>query len=268
MGTDNNYFTINRELWNAKTGHHINSEFYDVEGFVKGASSLKPAELTMLGDVKGKSILHLQCHFGQDTLSLARMGAKVTGVDISDKSIDEARLLSAKLGLESEFICCNIYDLPLHSDKQFDIVFTTYGVLGWLPDMDKWASVVSRFLKKGGTFILVEFHPVVWMFDADFRNIEFAYFNREPIIETQEGTYADRDAPLKLKEVGWNHGLGEVLGSLLEHGLEIVEFREYDHSPYDCFKNMEKVGEGKFRIKHLGDKIPMMYAVKAVKGKA
>jgi ubiquinone/menaquinone biosynthesis C-methylase UbiE len=265
MSTDKDYISINKELWNAKTPHHLKSGFYDVKGFMQGASSLKPVELGLLGDVKGKSLLHLQCHFGQDTLSLARMGARVTGMDISDESIKQANLIAGQLGLEAEFICCDIYDLPQYSDKEFDIVFTSYGVLGWLPDLDAWAGIVSRFLKQGGVFVMVEFHPVVWMFDDEFKEVAFSYFNREPIIETLEGTYANRDAPIALKEVGWNHGLGEVLGSLLKHGLEIREFEEYDHSPYDCFKNTEKTPEGNYRIKRMGDRIPLMYSVKAVK---
>nr|HMQ81182.1 class I SAM-dependent methyltransferase [Ignavibacteria bacterium] len=137
------YIEVNRDLWNKKTPVHVTSEFYDVASFKKGKSSLNPAELEALGDVSGKSLLHLQCHFGMDTLSWARLGAKVTGVDLADKAIDAARELNAELGLDAEFICSDVFDLKNVLDKKYDIVFTSYGTIGWLPDLDKWADIVS-----------------------------------------------------------------------------------------------------------------------------
>ncbi|MBC6607524.1 class I SAM-dependent methyltransferase [Hymenobacter sp. BT188] len=265
METPANYTELNRQLWNAKTDYHVQSEFYDVESFLGGKSSLNDVELGLLGDVRGKSILHLQCHFGQDSLSLSRLGAHVTGVDLADQAIIKARELAAQLSLPAEFVCSDVYELPNNLNGQFDIVFTTYGVLGWLPDMKRWAGVVSHFLKPGGKLVLVEFHPVVWMFDSDFTRVQYSYFNRETITEVETGTYADRDAPLEQTSVSWNHDLGEVLGSLLHNGLAIRHFAEYDYSPYKCFAHMEQVGERKFRIEHLADKLPMMYSVVATK---
>jgi 2-polyprenyl-3-methyl-5-hydroxy-6-metoxy-1,4-benzoquinol methylase len=139
------YIKANKELWNKRTGFHVLSEFYNVEAFIKGESSLNAIELDLLGNVKGKKILHLQCHFGQDSLSLARMGAKVTGVDLSDKAIEKAKELSVQLDLDARFICSDLYELPTILDEQFDLVFTSYGTIGWLPDLDKWGAVVSRF---------------------------------------------------------------------------------------------------------------------------
>src|SRR6187551_1118010 len=165
MNKDLNYLDINKASWNQRTAVHVASDFYGVDAFVKGKSSLQQIELGLLGDVAGKSILHLQCHFGQDTLSLARLGAKVTGVDLSDVAITEARKLARELGLSTDFICCNVYDLPQQLEQQFDVVFTSYGAIGWLPDLDRWAQIVRRFLKPGGRLVLVEFHPFVWMFD-------------------------------------------------------------------------------------------------------
>ena len=151
------YFQANKELWNAKTPIHNKSEFYDVAGFKAGDSTLRSVELEELGDVKGKSLLHLQCHFGMDTMSWAREGAKVTGMDLSDVAIARAKELSAELSIPADFVCCNLYDLPQHLEGSFDLVFTSYGTIGWLPDLDKWASVVKHFLKPGGTFYIVEF---------------------------------------------------------------------------------------------------------------
>lgn len=265
METPANYTELNRELWNAKTDYHIQSEFYDVEGFLGGKSSLNDIELGLLGDVGGKSVLHLQCHFGQDSLSLSRLGARVTGVDLADQAIAKARELTEQLQLPATFVCSDVYDLPQVLHKQFDIVFTTYGVLGWLPDLERWAGIVSHFLKPGGKLILVEFHPVVWMFDDNFTHVQYSYFNQEAITEVESGTYADRDAPLEHTAVSWNHDLGEVLGSLLQNGLEIKHFAEYDYSPYECFGHMEQVAERKYRIQHLSSKVPMMYSVVATK---
>jgi ubiquinone/menaquinone biosynthesis C-methylase UbiE len=263
MKAPDDYLEINRKSWNARTGVHLASEFYDLPGFRSGATSLNDIELGLLGDVAGKSILHLQCHFGQDSLSLVRLEAMVTGVDLSDVAIDEARKLTAELGLSADFICCDVYDLEEHLDGQFDIVFTSYGAIGWLPDLDRWAKVVKRFLKPGGRLVLVEFHPVVWMFDERFQGIQYSYFNTGPIHENCSGTYADPTASIQLESVGFNHPLSEVLGSLISHGLTIRHFAEYDYSPYGCFETAVKVAEKKYRIPHLGAKIPMLYSVVA-----
>ncbi len=182
-----NYIDINKQSWNNKVDFHVKSDFYDLDGFLKGNTSLNNIELTLLGNIKRKSILHLQCHFGQDTISLARLGAAVTGIDLSDKAIEKAQELSLKTHTAASFICCNIYDLPQHLDKQFDIVFTSYGTIGWLPDLDKWAYIVSQFLKPNGRFVFVEFHPVVWMFDDDFSKIGYNYFNTGPIVKHKTG---------------------------------------------------------------------------------
>lgn len=260
-----NYAAINRTLWNTKTAHHVASEFYSVPAFLAGASSLNPIELDLLGDVAGQRVLHLQCHFGQDSLSLSRLGAHVTGVDLSDVAIAQARELNKQLGLDAEFICADVYELPQQLHQQFEVVFTTYGVLGWLPDLDRWAGVVAHFLKPGGRLILVEFHPVVWMFDNSFTRFDYSYFNRETITEQETGTYADRAAPIETTSVSWNHSLSEVLGALLSQGLEIRHFAEYDYSPYNCFAGLEDVGERHYQFPHLRGKLPMVYSVVARK---
>lgn len=259
------YIKLNKETWNNKTPFHINSAFYDVEGFLKGKTSLQEPELALLGDINGKKILHLQCHFGQDTISLNRMGATVTGVDLADKAIDFAKDLAIKANVEAEFICCNIYDLPTVLTEKYDIVFTSYGTIGWLPDLDKWAAVINHFLKPKGRFVMVDFHPVVWMFDDKFREVAYNYFNTGEIIETFSGTYADREAPIKNTSVNWNHSLSEIIGSLLKNNLQLTHFDEINYSPYNCFLETEKLGEDKYIIKHLKEKIPMLYAIEAYK---
>ena len=263
MNEAQNYLAINKALWDEKTKHHVNSDFYNMDAFLNGSTSLKDIELALLGDVAGKSILHLQCHFGQDSLSLARMGAKVTGVDFSGEAIKNAKELNEQLGLDATFICTDIYSLPESLDQQFDIVFTSYGTIGWMPDMQKWARIVARYLKPEGQFIFVDFHPVVWMFNSDFSAVQYPYFNKEAIVETLEGTYADRNAPIKQSEVGWNHDLSEVMQNLIDAGLNITRFQELDSSPHNCFSNMVAIGGGRYQVEGLEGKIPMVYTLTA-----
>ena len=260
-----NYIEINKVLWDEKTKHHTGSAFYRMDEFLSGESSLHDIELELLGDVSGQSVLHLQCHFGQDSLSLARMGARVTGVDFSEEAISKARELNEQLGLDARFVLSDVYSLPVAPDEQFDIVFTSYGVLGWLPDMKKWAEIVARYLKPGGVFVMAEFHPVVWMFSSDFSTIQYSYFNKETIVETANGTYTDRSADLKMTEIGWNHDLAEVIQNLIGEGLMIDCLQEFDYSPYSCFQNMVEAAPGRFQIRGMEGKLPLAYAVKATK---
>ena len=260
-----NYLEINKKSWNNKVAFHLTSDFYFVEEFIAGRTSLNEPELALLGDVNGKKILHLQCHFGQDSISLARMGAEVTAVDLSDKAIAEAQKLAAQCGVNVNFIEADVYQLPHILEEEFDVVFTSYGVIGWLPDMKKWAQVISKFLKPNGTFVMVEFHPVVWMFDDDFTYVKYPYSSKEPIIETYEGTYADQSALLSQEYVMWNHSLAEVIQNLINSGFSLNDFQEYDWSPYACFKKTIEFEPGKYRIPELFDKIPLMYSIMAKK---
>ena len=262
------YFEENKKLWNQRTTVHKDSYFYDVTAFLKGKTSLNEIELRELGDVRGRKILHLQCHFGMDTLSWAREGAIVTGIDLSDEAIEAAKQLSNELNIPAEFICCNVYDTLENIDKQFDIVFTSYGVIGWLPDLDKWANAISQALKPGGTFYMVEFHPVVWMMDENFERIKYYYHNEEVIVEEQSGTYTDRNADIHYKEYSWNHSISEVLNSLIKYGLTIQHFNEFNFSCYNCFNNVAQGEDGYWRVRGLENKIPMMYSVRAVKNVA
>lgn len=256
---ENNYLDINRQTWNEKAAIHIDTPFYDQQSFLAGRNTLNAIELELLGDVTGKKILHLQCHFGQDTLSLSRMGADVTGIDFSEQAIALAEAAAKQLGLPARFICCDLYSLPQHLDEAFDIVFSSYGTIGWLPDIDRWADIVVRYLKPGGEFIFAEFHPAVWMMDNDLNTIQYSYFKQDPIIEDVEGTYADKEAATRFKTITWNHGLAQVIRPLMQRGLELLDFNEYDYSPYNVFPEAVEVSPSKFRPGHLGDKLPLVY---------
>src|SRR5512139_2419139 len=155
----NEYQQANLALWNEWAEINVKSREYDVAGFLAGKSSLKSIELEELGEVAGKTLLHLQCHFGLDTLSWARRGAAVTGVDFSDKAVGLAQALAREAGLEARFICSDLYALPEVLSGQFDIVYTSYGVLCWLRDLEQWAELIAHFLKPGGVFYIADFHP-------------------------------------------------------------------------------------------------------------
>ena len=267
---DNKYadfFKTNKATWDKKVGIHSKSEFYDVEGFKKGKSSLNLHELNEMGNVKGKSLLHLQCHFGLDTLSLSRLGAKCTGIDLSSEGIKQAELLNDELGLDAIFIESNLYDVPKNVDGKFDIVFTSYGVIGWLPDLKTWGEIIASKLKKGGVFYIVEFHPIAWMFDylQTPPKLVYPYQNDETIYEEYKGTYTNADADIVSKEYGWNHGLGEVISSLTNAGLEIEFLHEFDESPYDCFPEMEKTEGGMYVLKNNKRIFPLLFSIRAIK---
>lgn len=266
MKNDLDYKSVNKATWDKRTEVHYDSDFYDNKAFIAGKNVLNSIELELLGDVTGKSILHLQCHFGQDTIQWTRQGCtKATGVDLSEKAVQRARELAEKCQSNAEFVCSDIYDLPKNLEGQYDIVFTSYGTIGWLPDINKWGEVVNHFLKPGGQFLIVDFHPALWMFDDKFTKVTYRYFNTEPIIE-EEGTYTDGDEELNSQCITWNHGLGEIIMSLINQGLTISSVTEYDYSPYDCFGDTTvKIEDRKYRFKTMDDKLPMVYGIMAEK---
>lgn len=265
MDDNTNYFEVNKATWNKKVSIHAQSEMYDMAAFKAGKSSLMSYELNALGDVKGKSLLHLQCHFGQDTLSWSRMGAKCVGVDLSDEGIKLARQLNKELMLNVEFVCCNVIDTSKHVSKTFDIVFTSYGTIGWLPDLKPWARMIAERLNPGGTFYMIEFHPILWMFDYIDGKPEMKYhYNQDEVIyEEYEGTYADNSSKMVSKEYGWNHGLSEVVNALIEAGLHIEYLNEYDESPYDVFPDLVKLENSMYKMKN--QFFPMLFEIKASK---
>ncbi|TYB79291.1 class I SAM-dependent methyltransferase [Bizionia myxarmorum] len=265
MDLEKNYFFINKQTWNTKVKVHSESEMYDMCAFKSGKSSLMSYELEALGNVSGKSLLHLQCHFGQDTLSWSRLGAKCVGVDLSDEGIKLAKELNVELQLDAEFVCCNVLDTSEHISEQFDIVFTSYGVIGWLPDLKPWGKMIAERLKVGGTFFMAEFHPIVWMFDylEGKPAMKYGYMQDEPIYEEYEGTYAKQDSKMISKEYGWNHGLSEVINALTVAGLHIEYLNEYSESPYNVLPNLIKTKNGMYKT--AADLYPLIFTLKATK---
>jgi SAM-dependent methyltransferase len=265
MSKYESYFNANKDTWNEKVKIHSKSDMYQLEDFKKGKSSLMSYETKALGNVEGKSLLHLQCHFGQDTLSWGRMGASCVGVDLSDEGIKLAKSLNNELKLDAQFVCCNVLDTSKYVKDTFDIVFTSYGVIGWLPDLKPWGKMIAERLKKGGTFYMVEFHPIVWMFDylEGKPVMKYGYMQDEVIYEEYEGTYANMESKMISKEYGWNHGLSEVINALAEAGLHIAYVKEYDESPYNVLPDLIENKSGMFTTK---DKLyPLIFEIKATK---
>ena len=242
---------------------------YDVAGWLAGNDSLKAPELALLpNDLSGLNILHLQCHFGQDTLSLARRGARVTGVDLSDAAIAAANDLRDRAGLDARFINCDLYSLPDHLDEpaSFDLVFTSYGTITWLPSLERWTRVIAHFLKPGGRFIFAEFHNLAYLWNDDRTAIKYPYFNDQPIVEAITATYTDGEGDIRGQEVNWDHPISRVITALIDAGLTLDSFDEYDYSPYNCFDDMVPAGEeGHWWLKQLPGLIPLVYTLAASK---
>jgi len=253
------YIKINAQSWNKRTEVHVKSKFYDIPGFVEGKNTLQDIERSDLGDVTGKSLLHLQCHFGLDTLSWARLGAQVTGVDLSSTAIEKAKELSLETGLDSHFICSDIYEFGSTSKEKYDIVFTSYGALCWLPDLDKWAETIAHSLKSGGTFYIAEFHPFYDIFSG------YSYFHSpEPDVD-EEGTYTENDSGETTTLITWAHPLSDVVNALIQAGIHITELNEYPYSPYNCFEGMTEREKGKYYVTHKDQDIPLVYTIKGIK---
>ena len=218
----------NRAMWNEIVDIHLNHPEYKTEHVINGGSSLKPLELEELGNVSGKKLLHLMCQFGLDTLSWARQGAIVTGVDISDRSIEEANKLTAKTKLDARFIRSDVLDLVGKIDDRFDIVYQSYGTLCWLGDLKRWAEIVAHYLKPGGTFLLIDDHPVKFLFTEP----GLSYFSDKPDYFENEPDYCDRTYRRKNVSVEWIHSISELMNSLIGAGLTIEKFQEFDYNYY------------------------------------
>jgi SAM-dependent methyltransferase len=268
-------FAANEELWNAWTAVHAAGDFYDLEGFKAGGIRIRPYEIDLLGDVTGKSLLHLQCHFGIDTLSWARLGARVTGADLSPDAIELARVLADELGFpEARFVCSNLYDLPEALDGSFDIVYTSRGVLGWLPDIRAWARVVAHFLASGGTFFITEAHPVMNVFENEGvapgeLRLTYPYWeHREPLTFAVKGSYADPDADVgDLTEHSWDHGLGEIVTALVDAGLRIDKLIEHPFLEWKVdFLVEEEAGDDRWVLPQgTPGELPLMFSLLASK---
>ncbi len=266
------YMHLNQQRWNEMVGVHEKSAFYDVTGFKAGRNTIAPLEREELGDVAGKSLLHLQCHFGMDTMSWARLGAQVTGVDYSERAIELARSLAQELAIDAHFVRSNIYDLPNDTliPNTFDIVYTSHGVLGWLPDLMPWGKVIAHYLKPGGTFYVMEAHPFMMTLDENSSDLKvmYPYFSPEALKFDTEHSYADPVTVLTNKtEYGWNHSLGEIFNALLSQGLAIDFFHEFSFNSWQYFAEMEKGPDGwsRFKDEQKRTQVPLMFSLKATK---
>jgi 2-polyprenyl-3-methyl-5-hydroxy-6-metoxy-1,4-benzoquinol methylase len=254
---------LNRAWWDERVPLHVASELYGVDDFRAGADRLREFEVRLAGDVAGLRLLHLQCHFGQDTMGWARRGASVVGLDFSQPAVDAANGLATELGLDARFVCSDVYDaVAALGGERFDLVCTGLGALNWLPDLARWADVVAALIAPGGRLLLAEFHPVMWMFEGDL-TVVADYFGAEPYRSDVPGSYADADAVTEHnRTIEFQHPLGEVLGELLRVGLRIVAFEELDHTLFPALSCLEQ-RDGAFRWPAGAPRVPAMYAVVA-----
>jgi len=260
------YSKVNKKWWNDVAPIHYKSELYNLKEFKKRKNSLVSIEQEEIGTlVKGKNLLHLMCHFGMDTLSLAKLGAVATGVDLSDSSIKLAKKLSREIKVPAKFICSDIYELPNVLDKKFDVVFTSYGVLCWLKNIKKWAKVINHFLKDGGVFYIVELHPFTNILSFDFK-LFYKYFKRGPYTDDSSGTYTDWDANVKGFTYEWSYTISDVINVLINQGLKIEFVHEFPFTMYDQFPGfMELNDKGQYILKNKRIEIPLLFSLKATK---
>jgi SAM-dependent methyltransferase len=269
MGDD--ALSVNRAMWDELAALHGQDGVYDLEGFLAGGDTLSEPELSLAGDVSAARLLHLQCHFGMDTLSWARRGARVTGADFSERAIEQARRLAAETGLDATFVVADVIDLPARLDGDFDVVFTSFGVLNWLPDVPRWAEVVAHFVRSGGFFYIAEAHPFAWVFDDDAATdlrLHYHYWpSPEPLVFPNDGSYADPAVPVEEPfEYAWQHSMGEIISSLAAAGLRIDYLHEHPWVPWKMFPFMVETEEGVWRLPEPDDqKLPLLFSLRATK---
>ena len=260
----------NRELWNLWTKYDVVSE--ECSGLLgqleAGGTTLEEIAIEELGDVSGKALLHLQCHFGLDALSWARRGAIVTGVDFSEEAVARARSLGRKLDIDAEFVCSDIYALPAVLHRQFDIVYTSGGVLCWLPDLERWAEIVLRFLEPDGMLYVLESHPIVRTFkprtDGSGRPVEWGYFDRGPIEVEERRSYANPAPHPSQMAYYWPHSLGEVVTALCSAGLRLEFLHEFPGVVEE--RSHEEVEPGRYELRvHRKVVVPSKFSIRATR---
>ena len=269
---DREYVEENRAHWDELAEHHPDTEFYDVEAFLGGESTLRRLEREEL-DVEGERLLHLQCHFGLDTLSWVRNEgvSHATGVDFSPTAIETARELRDRIGLSPDrarFVESDVYELPTNLEDTFDVVFTSYGTIYWLPDLDRWAEVIATHLEPGGTFYIADGHPLGGPFHyestADELRVAHPYFNTEPTTEEFDGSYAGWDFGLENRRShGFSHPLGEIVTALVDAGLRIEFLHEHPWSSFQRFEAMEADEDDRWRLPGLEHDLPFTFSLKA-----
>lgn len=258
----------NRAFWDERVPLHMRSEFYRLEEFKRGYDPIgnRPFEIDEMGDVAGKSLLHLQCHFGMDTLAWARRGARVTGLDFSEPAINGARELARELGIEAEFVVSDVYkaDEAL-AGRRFDIVYTGRGALVWLPDMVRWARVAASLVRPGGFLYLSEFHPLHEIFADDDMTLKHDYFHSEPHIWDAPGSYASPDATTHNTTFEWTHPLGEVVTAVIEAGLRLEFLHEFDYTGWKRWPFLEQTGDEVYRMPQGMPSVPLANSLRASK---
>lgn len=270
------YLDVNRATWDERAPAHAASPDYAVDRFIEDPSFISNVvrfDVPRLGDIRGLRGVHLQCHIGTDTLSLARLGAQMTGLDLSSASLAHARLLSERAGPHVEFVEAQVYDAVTVLGKEaFELVFTGIGALCWLPSVGRWADVVAELLVPGGRLFIREGHPVLWSLDYerpdDLLVAEYPYFEREePIVFDDPGTYVETDATFAHNVTHvWNHGLGEIAAALLESGLELTMLVEHDSVPWEALPGkMTQVELGEWRLTDRPWRLPHTYTLQAIK---
>jgi SAM-dependent methyltransferase len=257
----------NRDKWDELVAINTESAYYDLEGFRAGRSSLDRIAVDELGDVRGCSVLHLLCHIGLDTLSLARSGAAATGMDFSEPAIAFGRNLAEELDLDASFVCCDLYDLPDHLEGRFDIVLMSYGVVGWLHDLDRWAEIVAAFLAPGGRLHVIEFHPFAEMFDDESSTptLRYPYFRSAEAVRTEsQRAYADPNAELEHEVAySWPAGISDVITSVLGAGLVVDGFSEYPWCNEQLRPIFVQCDDGMRRSPPGTPQVPIVYALRA-----
>ena len=262
----------NLASWDERVPVHVESEMYDRAGFVADPSRLTSVvafDAPRVGDVAGKSLLHLQCHFGMDTLSWARLGATVTGLDFSPAAIAAAKALSEEAQTPGRFVEAELYDAPDVLADTFDVVYTGVGAIIWLPDLPRWAQIVAGFLKPGGTFYIREGHPMLFTLDdeRDDRQlvVEHPYFpTGEPLRWDEQGSYANPDAVFThTVSYEWPHPVSEVIQSLIDAGLTITAFEEHQTVEWAAFPWMPRDDHGRYVLPDRPERLPLMYSVTA-----
>jgi SAM-dependent methyltransferase len=256
----------NRTLWDELTPVHIRS--YGVDRFIAGEPWLPQEILEEVGPVKDRSLLHLQCHFGLDSLAWARLGANVTGVDFSPKAIGAAQELSASLNLPAKFICSDIYELPKNLDGTFEIVFTSIGVLCWLHDLTAWAKIIADYLKPGGFFYIMDGHPLLYSLD-DEGNWEFylPYFHNESpyIWDDDDPDYMDRDYIVKSPSYEWQWSISDIINALIGAGLSLEFFNEFSRMKSPVYPEMVQGEDGLYAFPRMPVELPVIFSLRARK---
>jgi 2-polyprenyl-3-methyl-5-hydroxy-6-metoxy-1,4-benzoquinol methylase len=268
---------INRLWWNERVASHVRAPSYGTQDVLQGKPKPMTLERSEIGDVKGKSLLHMQCHFGLDTLSWALYGADVTGLDFSSEAIETASTLAKEAGLTARFLETNILEADKALNEQFDIVFTSWGILGWLPDHERWAEVVANFVKPGGTFYIAEIHPMLWMFDdEDEARIPkdkpvyyglYDYFNcPEPLDLDSSGSYASPETDFRNNRTNeWSYDLGRIITLLIEKGLTINFVHEHDFTCNGTWPCMVEIEDGYWSLPKDWPRMPLSFSIKATK---